>query len=121
VTEAVTGTNGAVIPSGANVTIELTELKRSENTNDQIVMGFRVVSVTFDGRTYPLDADVQTATIDRVAPRAPGTMPRRWRVARWPARSSARCWARTGADLIGAAAGAAASAAAGRRRTTRAA
>lgn len=66
VAEPVTGADGALIPVGATVTIELTELKRSENANDQIVMGFRVVNVSFDGRTYPLDADVQTAVIDRV-------------------------------------------------------
>jgi hypothetical protein len=66
VAEAVTGTNGVSIPSGADVTIELTELKRSENANDQIVMGFRVVNVTFGGKTYPLQADVQSAVIDRV-------------------------------------------------------
>ncbi|MGQ0766338.1 MAG: hypothetical protein ACT4OZ_11805 [Gemmatimonadota bacterium] len=66
VKEAVPGSNGVTIPSGATVNIELTQLKRSENSNDQIVMGFRVISVSFDGRTYPLDADVQTATIDRV-------------------------------------------------------
>ncbi len=65
-TEAVTGADGAVIPAGAAVTIELTTLKRSENANDQIQMGFRVVNVSFDGRTYPLDADVQTAAITRV-------------------------------------------------------
>jgi hypothetical protein len=66
VKEAVTGSNGVTIPAGATVNIEVTQLKRSENTNDQIVMGFRVISVAFGGRTYPLDADVQTATIDRV-------------------------------------------------------
>jgi len=66
VTEAVTGTNGVSIPAGADVTLELTELKRSENANDQIVMGFRVVNVSFGGKTYPLQADVQTAVIDRV-------------------------------------------------------
>ncbi len=66
VTEGVTGTNGAAIPSGANVTIELTELKRSENANDQIVMGFRVINVAFGGKTYPLEGDVQSAVIDRV-------------------------------------------------------
>jgi hypothetical protein len=66
VKESVTGTNGVAIPAGATVTMELTQLKRSENTNDQIVLGFRVISVAFDGRTYPLDADVQSATIDRV-------------------------------------------------------
>ncbi len=64
--EAVTGSDGAVIPSGAAVTIELTQLKRSENANDQIEMGFRVINIAFDGRTYALDADVQTAQISRV-------------------------------------------------------
>lgn len=62
----VTGSDGAVIPAGAAVTIELTTLKRSENANDQIQMGFRVVNVTFGGRTYAVDADVQTASITRV-------------------------------------------------------
>ncbi len=64
--ESVTGADGAVIPAGAAVTIELTQLKRSENANDQIQMGFRVVNIAFDGHTYPLDADVQTAEITRV-------------------------------------------------------
>ncbi|MEP7383708.1 MAG: hypothetical protein ABI910_18625 [Gemmatimonadota bacterium] len=64
--EAVTGADGAVIPSGAAVTIELTQLKRSENANDQIQMGFRVINIAFDGHTYPLDAEVQTAEISRV-------------------------------------------------------
>ena len=64
--ESVTGADGAVIPAGAAVSIELTTLKRSENSNDQIQMGFRVVNISFDGRTYPLDGDVQTADITRV-------------------------------------------------------
>lgn len=64
--ESVSGSDGAVIPSGAAVTIELTTLKRSENANDQIQMGFRVINISFDGRTYALDGDVQTADITRV-------------------------------------------------------
>ena len=64
--ESVSGADGAVIPSGAAVTIELTQLKRSENANDQIQMGFRVINIAFNGHTYPLDADVQTAEITRV-------------------------------------------------------
>jgi len=63
---AVQGSNGASIPAGAAVTIELTQLKRSENSNDQVQMGFRVINISFDGRTYPLDGDVQTAEITRV-------------------------------------------------------
>lgn len=64
--ESVSGSDGAVIPAGAAVTIELTTLKRSENANDQIQMGFRVINISFDGRTYALDGDVQTADITRV-------------------------------------------------------
>ncbi|MEO7511389.1 MAG: hypothetical protein ABIZ91_06490 [Gemmatimonadaceae bacterium] len=63
---AVSGSNGAVIPAGAAVTIELTQLKRSENANDQIQMGFQVINIAFGGKTYSLDGDVQTAEITRV-------------------------------------------------------
>ena len=66
VSNAVVGSNGAVIPAGATATVEITELKRSENAKDEIRMGFRVVSVTFGGRTYPLDATTTYANVDRV-------------------------------------------------------
>jgi hypothetical protein len=66
VANAVSGSNGAVIPAGATATVEITELKRSENANDEIKMGFRVISVTFEGRTYPLDATTTYANVDRV-------------------------------------------------------
>ena len=64
--EPVTGTNGAVIPAGATVTLTATQLKRSENSNDQIIMEFQVNSVSFGGHTYPLDASVQEVAVDRV-------------------------------------------------------
>src|SRR5205085_3016318 len=63
---AVTGTNGAAIPAGAQATVEITQLKRSENANDKIQMGFRVVSVTFGGHTYAVDATTESAEIARV-------------------------------------------------------
>ena len=66
VSEPVTGTNGAVIPAGATVTLTVTQLKRSENSNDKIVMEFEVNSVSFNGHTYPIEATVQEASIDRV-------------------------------------------------------
>jgi hypothetical protein len=66
VANAVTGSNGAVIPAGATVTLTVTQLKRSENVNDKIIMEFAVNSVTFNGRTYTLDAAVQSASIERV-------------------------------------------------------
>jgi len=63
--EAVTGSNGAVIPAGATAVIEITKLKRSENANDNIEMGFAVRSISFGGNTYNVDADVTTAAVER--------------------------------------------------------
>jgi len=65
-TTPVSGTNGVTLPAGATVSIEVTELKRSVDSKTNIVMGFRVVSITSDGRTYTPDAEVVTASIDRV-------------------------------------------------------
>ena len=66
VSNTVTGSNGASIPAGATATVEITELNRSENANDPVKMGFRVVSVTFGGRTYAVDATTTSASVDRV-------------------------------------------------------
>jgi hypothetical protein len=66
VQNAVTGSNGATIPAGATATVEITQLKRSENANDKIQMGFRVVSVTFGGHTYAVDATTESADISKV-------------------------------------------------------
>lgn len=66
VSQGISGSNGAAIPAGATASLEITELKRSENANDKIVMGFRVRSITFGGKTYPVDATVNYAQVDRV-------------------------------------------------------
>jgi hypothetical protein len=66
VTNAVTGSNGAVIPAGATASVEITELKRSENANDNVVMGFRVTSVSFGGHTYPVSATTSSADVSKV-------------------------------------------------------
>lgn len=63
---SVSGSNGATIPAGATLNLTVTSLKRSENANDPIVMEFAVNSVTFGGRTYPIDASVESASIERV-------------------------------------------------------
>jgi hypothetical protein len=63
---AVSGSNGATIPAGANVTLEVTQLKRSENVNDKIVMEFAVRSVSFGGKTYPVTGTVSNADVERV-------------------------------------------------------
>ena len=66
VANSVEGTNGASIPSGATVTLEVTQLKRSENANDKIIMEFAVRSVSFGGRTYPVSGTVADAQVERV-------------------------------------------------------
>jgi hypothetical protein len=64
--QAVTGSNGAVIPAGATANLEITQLKRSENVNDKIQMGFRITSVSFGGHTYPVAGTIASAQVDRV-------------------------------------------------------
>jgi len=66
VSSAVTGSNGATIPAGATINMTVTALKRSENSNDKIVMEFAVNSVSFEGRTYPIEATVTSAAVNRV-------------------------------------------------------
>ena len=66
VANAVTGSNGAVIPAGATAQLEITQLKRSDNMNDKIEMAFAVRSITFGGHTYPVSATVSSAQVDRV-------------------------------------------------------
>jgi hypothetical protein len=66
VTNSVSGSNGAAIPAGATATVEVTELKRSENANDNVVMGFRVVSVSYGGHTYPVSATTSYAEVNKV-------------------------------------------------------
>jgi hypothetical protein len=66
VANAVTGSNGASIPAGADVTLEVTQLKRSENANDKIIMEFAVRSVSFGGKTYAVTGTVADANVERV-------------------------------------------------------
>jgi hypothetical protein len=63
---AVSGTNGATIPAGATVTLTVTNLKRSENARDPVVMEFAVNSVSFGGKTYPLDASLDNVPVQKV-------------------------------------------------------
>ena len=66
VENTVSGSNGATIPAGATVNMTVTRLKRSENSNDPIVMEFAVNSVTFGGHTYPIEATVASADVTRI-------------------------------------------------------
>ena len=71
--ESVTATNGVVIPDGATGTFEVTEAKTAKNSNDQTSLTVKLVSVTYGGRTYPLEATVQSASAERVRSASKGT------------------------------------------------
>lgn len=66
VANTVNGTDGASIPAGATAVVRVTELKRSENANDPIRMGFEVISVSFDGKSYAVSARTSSADVARV-------------------------------------------------------
>jgi hypothetical protein len=60
VNSAVTGSNGAVIPAGSAVVLEVASVNQSQNGDPQIA--FRVKAVVINDKTYPVDGDVTTAT-----------------------------------------------------------
>jgi hypothetical protein len=66
VENTVSGSNGAMIPAGATVNMTVTQLKRSENANDPVVMEFAVNSVTFGGHTYPIEGTVESTAVERI-------------------------------------------------------
>ncbi len=62
----VPATNGFEIPAGATGTFEVVEAKTASNSNDNSVLTVRLVSIAFRGRTYPVDATVQSLATERV-------------------------------------------------------
>jgi hypothetical protein len=67
VTNAVQGSNGAVIPAGATAVVVVTSVERSENVNDPARLGLLVQSVRFGGKTYPLDASITSVDTEQGA------------------------------------------------------
>jgi hypothetical protein len=71
--ESVGATNGVSIPEGATGSFEVVESKTASNSNDNTVLRVKLVSVSFAGRTYPVEATVQTASTERVRSASKGT------------------------------------------------
>jgi outer membrane biosynthesis protein TonB len=71
--QPVTGSNGATIPAGAIGTFEVTQARTAKNSGDSTFLRVRMVSVTFGGNTYPVEATLQTASTDRVRSASKGT------------------------------------------------
>ena len=64
--ESVSGSNGIDIPSGATGTFEVTAAKTAKNQKDDTNLSVKLLSVTFGGRTYPVESSTQTASTSRV-------------------------------------------------------
>ncbi len=64
--EPVQGAGGAVLPAGATAIVEIASLKRSEGANDKVEIALRVISVSFNGKTYPVSGDVSNAEVETV-------------------------------------------------------
>jgi hypothetical protein len=64
VTNAVQGSNGAVIPAGATAVVQVTSVERSENANDPARLGLVVQSVRFNNKTYPIDASITAVSTE---------------------------------------------------------
>lgn len=54
----VPGTNGAVIPAGTEVTLEVVESVRGENSADKVKLAFKPVSISLRGDSVALPAEV---------------------------------------------------------------
>jgi hypothetical protein len=70
---SVTATNGIVVPEGATGTFAVVEAKTAKGSNDQTSLTVKLVSVTYGGRTYPLEATVQSTSAERVRSSSKGT------------------------------------------------
>jgi hypothetical protein len=66
VSSAVTGSNGAVIPVGSSVVMQVSSVKKSENANDPAQIGLVVQRVDIDGKSYPVAGEIVQADVERV-------------------------------------------------------
>jgi hypothetical protein len=66
VNQAVTGSNGVTIPSGAKAVIAISQLKQSGKTGDPIQMTFNVTNLTWGDKSFPIDASIDHVDVDKV-------------------------------------------------------
>ena len=62
--EAVTGSNGAVIPAGSKATVRIIRLERSSNVNDKAEMVFAIENIQVGTTTYPIQAELTFAEVN---------------------------------------------------------
>lgn len=64
--QAVTGSNGVVLPAGSTVVLEVSSLKQSQNVKDNLVIGLIPRSISYGGKSYPLNAEITSAQTQQV-------------------------------------------------------
>jgi len=64
--EAVSGSNGVVIPAGATAVLEITSLARSNQAGENMNIGLVVRSITYGGKTYPVNGQIVSAAVEKV-------------------------------------------------------
>lgn len=73
-TADVAATNGVTIPAGSEVTLEVVESARGENSQERVKLAFKPVSITVRGTTSDLAADVtQVARLEYARVQTTGT------------------------------------------------
>lgn len=65
-TDAVTASNGVVIPAGAVAILEITSLARSEGAGEKMNIGLVAKSIQYEGKTYPINGEITYAQVDQV-------------------------------------------------------
>jgi hypothetical protein len=73
-TADIAATNNVVIPTGSEVTLEVVESARGENSRDRVKLAFKPVSITIRGASSDLAADVtQVAALEIARVQSTGT------------------------------------------------
>lgn len=71
--DAVAASNGVRVPEGATGTFEVVSAKTAKNSRDETGLTVKLVSVSYGGRSYPVESTVQTASTERVRSASKGT------------------------------------------------
>ena len=73
VSEAVMGSDGAMIPAGSRAVVQVTSVDQSENVNDPARIGLVVQQIVIDGKAYPVDATITSANVEQVRTASKGS------------------------------------------------
>ena len=66
VSEPVPGGNGTIIPAGAKAVIQMTAENRSDHAGEPVRMAFSVLSISWNGKTYPLSSEITHVDVEKV-------------------------------------------------------